>query len=127
MYSLKGSIETKIYNRFKKLQRKRSSTPVATHEPKNKGKATKTKKVLCWTIVPEPHESKDLTVWVSKIKKEWQQSRKDHGKIQQLMAACYAERRSLVLEDVKRIAEVVEMFPPLKNLLYVSSILMLSL
>lgn len=103
------------------MQRKRCSTPVATHAPK--GKATK--KVLCWTIVPEPHESEDLTVLVSKIKKEWQRSRKDHGKIQELMAACYAERRSLILEDVKRIVEVVKMFPPLKNLLYVSSILML--
>lgn len=70
MYLLKGSVETKIYNRFKKLQRKRCSTPVATHAPK--GKATK--KVLCWTIVPEPHESEDLTVLVSKIKKEWQRS-----------------------------------------------------
>jgi hypothetical protein len=108
------------------LQRKRSSTPVATHGPK--GKATKTKKTLCWTAVPEPQErAEDLTVLVSKIKKEWQRSRKDHGKIQELMAACYAERRSLVLEDVKRIVEVVEMFPPLKNLLYVSSSLMLSL
>lgn len=125
MSLLKGSVESKIYNRFKKLQRKRSDTPVATHAPKPKGKAKKSKKTLCWTTVPESQETEeDLSVAVSNIKKEWQRARKDHSKIQELMAACYPKRRSLIIEDVNRIVDVVDMFPPLTNLLYVSSSLM---
>ncbi|XP_046852369.1 uncharacterized protein LOC124445661 isoform X4 [Xenia sp. Carnegie-2017] len=107
-----GSIEMKIYNRFKKLQRKRSNTPV-TNVLQTKGKTTKKRNSHCWTNVPEPCESEDLTAVVSKIKKEWQSAKKNHEKIQELMAACYASRRSLVLEEVRRIVEVVEMFPPL--------------
>ncbi|XP_046863230.1 uncharacterized protein LOC124456974 [Xenia sp. Carnegie-2017] len=109
----------KIYNRFKKLQRKRYNAPI-TNVSQTKGKTTKKRNSHCWTNVPEPCESEDLTAVVSKIKKEWQSAKKDHEKIQELMAACYGSKRSLVSED-RRIVEVVEMFPPLKNLLYIKA------
>lgn len=81
----------------------------------------KSKKVLCWTTVPEATETdEDVAITSAKIKKEWNRSKKDHSKIKKLMDSCYAKRRSLILEDIKKIVDVVVMFPPLKNLLYVS-------
>ncbi|XP_046862953.1 uncharacterized protein LOC124456587 [Xenia sp. Carnegie-2017] len=59
-----GSIEMKIYNRFKKLQRKRSNTPV-TNVLQTKGKTTKKRNSHCWTNVPEPCESEELTAVIT--------------------------------------------------------------
>ena len=77
---------------------------------------------MCWTVVPEIDQpEEDVAKAITKIKKEWQRTKKDHGKIQELMKKSYGKRRALVLNEVKQIVEILEMFPPLKNLLYVSS------
>lgn len=54
---------------------------------------------------------------------ESEKSKKNHDKIKEQMNTTYARKRAMVVKDMKPISEVVQMFPPLENLLYVSGIL----
>jgi len=58
---------------------------------------------------------------VLEIKKEWKKTRKDHGKIQGLMGKTYVRRRELVLVETLPLGEIIKEFPPLQNMLYVST------
>jgi thiosulfate reductase cytochrome b subunit len=57
---------------------------------------------------------------VASIKQEWKKSKKNHDNIKEHMKTTYSKRRAMVVHDMKPIMEIVEMFPPLQTILYVS-------
>ena len=112
-------MEIKILNRFKKLQRKKSTDGVT--RVTDMGGRPKKVKGLCWTLVPEQLESDEvIQTAVASIKQEWKKSKKNHDNIKEHMKTTYSKRRAMVVHDMKPIMEIVEMFPPLQNILYVS-------
>ena len=77
----------------------------------------------CWTVVPTETETEEnITALVAGIKKEWKHGRKDHGKIQEMIRRTYAKMRELTIVHVKSIVEIITLFPPMKNMLYVNTV-----
>ena len=72
-------------------------------------------------MVPEQVETDEVVEsCIAQIKKEWKKSKKNHDEIKKLMAKTYEKRRSMVLKEIQPIVNVINIFPPLQNLLYVS-------
>lgn len=98
-----GSLETKIFNRFKKLQRKKISNGIIAETIPAKGHSKKAK-ALCWTVVPEQTEAAEVvSTSTAAIEQEWRKAKKNHDKIKDLMNITYAKRRAMVINDVQPI------------------------
>ena len=117
-----GSLETKIFNRFKKLQRKNSAGGRRSNPADSTKGSKKQMKDCCWTMLPEQVETEDvLDLCTARIKKEWKKSKKNHDELKRLMARTYEKRRSMVLKEVQPIVNIISVFPPLQNLLYIKA------
>lgn len=102
-------MEKKIQNRFKKLQRNRAVQHVSKDVSRDKGGRPSGKERKCWELVPEETQSsEEVDDMVKEIKKEWKKSKKDHGRLSELMAKTYARRRELVLVEVQPLGEVIK-------------------
>ncbi|KAK3747383.1 hypothetical protein QZH41_002638 [Actinostola sp. cb2023] len=116
-----GSLEVKIQNRLKKLQRNKTQKDTESEKAKTTGKPKKQQKKN-WMAVPTAEESEEeIANAIQEIKQEWKKTRKEHGKIKELMDKTYAKRRELVLIEVQPLQEVLKMFPPLQNMLYIKA------
>ena len=120
---LKDSLETKIKNRFKKLQRKRpQGMNTSVEDDKVKGSAGKKKNVDPWAAVPlDELDDDSINDLKARINTEWKKTRKEHAVIQDLMAQTYPSRRAMILEDGARVDAILQEYPPLANMLYVST------
>jgi hypothetical protein len=108
-------------NRFKKLQRKKSTQDTSEDKVSSKGGRTSKQKKSSWTEVPTANEMEsDVGELMKDIKKDWKQPKRNHGKIKEMMERTYAKRREMVLVDVQPLKDIVNSFPPLQNMLYVS-------
>ena len=114
-------METKIQNRFKKLQRKKTFNYGDCHVSPSPKDCPKKTKDSCWTAVPEqPDDDNVVKSSMASIKEELRKGKKNHGKIKELMHKTYQKRWAKILKDLKPITDVLWMFPPLQSLLYVS-------
>ena len=109
----KGSWEIKIQNRLKKLQRKKSVNDTSNES----NLLPKKLNMSCWTVVPTETETEEnITALVECMEG------KTTGKIQEMIRRTYAKRRELTIVHVKSIIEIIAMFPPMQNMLYVSTV-----
>ena len=74
----------------------------------------------CYRMLIEHVEMEnDLDLCISQIKKEWKNSKKNHDELKRLIGGTHEKPNSMVLKEVQPIVNVISVFPPLQNLLYV--------
>ena len=88
------TLETKIFNRFKNLQRKNSAGARRSNPADTTKGNTKQMKDCCRTMLPEQVETDDvLDFCIAQIKKEWKKSKKNHDVLKKLMGRTHQKQR----------------------------------
>ena len=76
-----------------------------------------------WAVVPEADlDEEEISKVMTDLKGEWKKTKREHSTIKELMNKSFPRRRQMILQEGPALSLVLQTYPPLSNMLYVSNI-----